>query len=172
MASPTTLPNAYVQNSGTEIDRAHWWNNTLRRSLAIALWVISLLALAVAAVLVHNHPGPWPIELAFTRTVQSLPYWSWLRPIIVFFGTFNNPTPSGIGFGIVFPVILLMGWYRQAIFLALTVGIGDGIEVLIGNYVARPRPSPALVHVDLVEFQVRLVHRHASFASLAAAGRL
>ncbi|MFL5655528.1 MAG: YhjD/YihY/BrkB family envelope integrity protein [Ktedonobacteraceae bacterium] len=149
MASPTTLPNAYVQNSGTEIDRAHWWNNILRRSIAIALWVISLLALAVAAVLVHNHPGPWPIELAFTRTVQSLPYWSWLRPIIVFFGTFNNPTPSGIGFGIVFTVILLMGWYRQAIFLALTVGIGDGIEVLIGNYVARPRPSPALVHVDV-----------------------
>jgi uncharacterized BrkB/YihY/UPF0761 family membrane protein/membrane-associated phospholipid phosphatase len=149
MASSTTLPNVHVQKPATDVGRAHWWNNTLHRSIAITLWMIGLLTLAVAAVLVRNHPGPWLIELAFTRTVQSLPYWSWLRPIIVFFGTFNNPTPSGIGFGIVFTVILLMGWYRQAIFLALTVGIGDGIEVLIGNYVARPRPSPALVHVDV-----------------------
>lgn len=137
-----------MQKAATKIGPVHWWNNTLYRSIAITLWITGLMTLAVAAVLVRNHPGPWPIELTFTRDVQSLPYWSWLPPIIDFFGTFNNPTPSGIGFGIVLSVILLMGWYRQAIFLALTVGIGDGIEVLVGNYVARPRPSPALVHVD------------------------
>src|SRR6266487_622919 len=150
MARPTTLPNAHMPNPVTEMGRAHWWNNTIRRSIAITLWVIGLLTLAVAAVLVRNHPGPWPIELEFTRTVQSLSYWSWLPPIIDFFGTFDNPTPSGIVLGIVFTAILLMGWYRQAIFLALVVGIGDGIDTLIGDFAARPRPSPALVRVDVM----------------------
>jgi membrane-associated phospholipid phosphatase len=150
MASPTTLPNAHVENPVTEMGRAHWWNNTVRRSIAITLWVIGLLTLVLAAVLVRNHPGPWPIELAFTRTVQSLSYWSWLPPMIDFFGTFGNPTPSGIVLGIVFTVILLMGWYRQAIFLALAVGIGDFIDTLIGDFAVRPRPSPALVRVDVM----------------------
>src|SRR5947207_8759669 len=150
MASSTTPGNVYMQKAARDIGSVHWWNNILYRSIAITLWITGLLTLAVAAVLVRNHPGPWPIELAFTRAVQSLPYWSWLPPIIDFFGTFNNPTPSGIGFGIVLSVILLMGWYRQAIFLALTVGAGDGIEVLIGNYVARPSASPALAHVDFL----------------------
>jgi len=66
-----------------------------------------------------------------------------------FFGTFNNPTPTGVVLGIVFTAILLLGWYRQAIFLALTVGIGNGVDALIGDYVVRPRPSPGLVHVDV-----------------------
>jgi len=150
MARPTTLPNAHMPNPVTEMGRAHWWNNTIRRSIAITLWVIGLLTLAVAAVLVRNHPGPWPIELEFTRTVQSLSYWSWLPPIIDFFGTFDNPTPSGIVLGIVFTAILLMGWYRQAIFLALVVGIGDGIDTLIGDFAARPRPSHSLGRVDVM----------------------
>ena len=121
----------------------------MRRSIAIKLWLLGLLALAVASMLVHNHPGPWPVELAFTRTVQSLPYWPWIPLILDFIGTFDNPTPTGIVLGIVFTAILLIGSYRQAIFLALTVGIGNAMNALIGDYVVRPRPTPALVHVDV-----------------------
>ncbi len=148
--SPTSLPNAHRENSETAMGHAHRWNTTVRRSIAITLWVIGLLTLVVVAVLVRNHPGPWPIELAFTRTIQNLPSWSWLPAFIDFFGTFGNPTPSAITFGIVLAAILLMGWYRHAIFLALAVGIGDGIDTLIGDFVARPRPSPALVRVDVI----------------------
>ena len=150
MASPTTLSNAHVQSPATEVGRLHWWKTTVRRSIAFTIWIIGLLMLAMAAVLVRNHPVPWPIELEFTRTIQGWPSWPWLSTTIDFFGTFNNPTPSGIGFVIVFTAILLMGWYRQALFLALTVGIGDFIDTLIGDLVARPRPSPALVHVDFM----------------------
>jgi len=43
-----------------------------------------------------------------------------------------------------------MGWYWQTTFLALTVGIGNEIDALIGDYVVRPRPLPSLVHVDAI----------------------
>ena len=148
MASSNTLPDAHVQNAVAEIDRAHWWNTTALISIAIALWVIGLLTFGVAATLVHTHPGPWPVELAVTRAVQGVPYWSWLPPFINFFGTFNNPIPSGIGVGIVVTAIVLMGWYRQAIFLALAVGVGNGVSNFIASFVNRPRPSPTLIHVD------------------------
>ncbi len=150
MAGSNTLPDAHMQHPVTKMDRAHWWNNIVLISIAIALWVLGWLTFAVAAMLVHTHPGPWPVELAVTRTVQSLPYWSWLPPIIDFFGTFNNPTPNAICVGIVVTAILLMGWYRQAIFLALAVGVANGINNLLAAFVNRPRPSPALVHVDAI----------------------
>src|SRR5438477_128058 len=70
--------------------------------------------------------------------------------IPAFIGGFNNPIPSGIALGIVFSGILLMGWYRQAIFLGLTAAVGNGIETLFGGYVARPRPSPDLIRVDVI----------------------
>lgn len=120
----------------------------MQHIIGAILWVIGLIILAVASVLVHTHPGPWPVELAFSRTVQHLSYWPWVPPLLNFVGTFNNPTPTGIVLGIVFTTMLLLGWYRQAIFLALTVGIGNAIDALIGDYVVRPRPSPKLVHVD------------------------
>ncbi len=145
---PTALPNDHAENPVGR--RAHRWNTLVRGSIAMALWVIGLIALYVVAVLVRNHPGPWPLELTFTRALQHLPSWPWLHTAIGFFGTFGNPTPSGITIGIVFAVILLLGWYRQAIYLALAVGIGDFIDTLIGDFVARPRPSPALVHVDVM----------------------
>src|SRR6266704_2045541 len=107
MAGSNTLPDAHMQHPVTKMDRAHWWNNTVLISIAIALWVLGWLTFAVAAMLVHTHPGPWPVELAVTRTVQSLPYWSWLPPNIDFFGTFNNPTPNAICVGIVVTAILL-----------------------------------------------------------------
>ncbi len=149
MHSPTMLPKAAMQEHARKMGPPHWWNSAIHRSIAITPWVIGLLTLAVASVLVHNHPGPWPVELAFSRTVQSLPYWPWILLILDFIGTFNNPTPTGIVLGIVFTGILLLGWYRQAIFLALTVGIGNAMNALIGDYVVRPRPSPTLVHVEV-----------------------
>src|SRR6266487_3278403 len=145
MEKVTSLPDAGTQVHARETDH----RSGASRGIAITLWVIGLLTLAVASVVTHNHPGPWPFELAFSRTVQHLSYWSWVPPLFDFFGTFNNPTPTGVVLGIVFTAILLLGWYRQAIFLALTVGIGNGVDALIGDYVVRPRPSPGLVHVDV-----------------------
>ena len=149
MNKSTALPHAERQNQARQMDHDQWWKSGIGRSIALMLWIIGLLTLAVASVLTHNHPGPWPVELAFSRTVQHLPSWSWVPLLLNFIGTFNNPTPTGIVLGIVFTGILLLGWYRQAIFLAFTVGIGNALDALIGDYVVRPRPSPNLVHVDV-----------------------
>src|SRR5215467_13165075 len=134
----------------SKMDHDHFQKNWIGRSFAILLWIIGLLILAAASVIVHNHPGPWPFELAFTRTVQHLSYWPWITHVLEFIGVFNNPTPTGIVLGIIFTFLLLMGWYRQTIFLALTVGVGNSIDALIGDYVRRPRPLPSLVHVDVI----------------------
>jgi membrane-associated phospholipid phosphatase len=137
-------PTAQTTAGGENRQAAH------KRPITEAIvWGLGFVILIIASVSVHAHPGPWPVELAFTRTVQGLPYWPWIPPILDFIGTFDNPTPTGIVLGIVFTGILLMGWYRQAIFLALTVGIGNAMNAFIGDYVVRPRPTLALVHVDV-----------------------
>lgn len=119
-----------------------------RNVLIIVCWMLGLLVLAAASILTRSHPAPWPFELAFSQTVQHLSYWPWVPALLDFIGTFNNPTPTGIALGVLFTAMLLMGWYRQALFFALTVGVGNAINALIGDYVRRPRPSPSLVHVD------------------------
>jgi hypothetical protein len=62
MDSLTPLPDAHIESPERKMNRAPWRNRALRRSIAIALWVIGSLALAVASVLTRNHLGPWPVE--------------------------------------------------------------------------------------------------------------
>lgn len=149
MESAASLPNSQTQSQASKAGGAQRRHRLIRRSIGITLWVAGLILLAVASVLVHNYPGPWPGEVAFSRTVQNLNYWPWIPPLLDFIGTFNNPTPTGIVLGILFTGMILLGWYRQAIFFALTVGIGNAIDALIGDYVVRPRPSPDLIRVDV-----------------------
>ncbi len=146
----TPSPHAGSEYHPNTMDQDHPRKNWVARSLAVILWLIGLFILAAATVIVRNHPGPWPYELSFTRTVQHIPYLPWIPPILEFIGTFNNPTPTGIVLGVIFTAMLLMGWYRQTIFVALTVGIGNGIDTLFGDYARRPRPLPSLVHVDAI----------------------
>ncbi|HZO74960.1 MAG TPA: phosphatase PAP2 family protein [Ktedonobacteraceae bacterium] len=119
-----------------------------RHILGVILWVSGLIILAIAGFLIHQHPGPWPDELQFSRTVQSIHYWPWLLSTLMFFSSLNDIPPS-IAAVVIFVVgMALLRWFRQAIFLALTVGVGNGIDALIGDLVRRPRPSPKLIHVD------------------------
>lgn len=127
-------------------ERKHWiWN-----MLAFVLWILGLVILVIASILTRHHPAPWPIELAFSHTIQHIAYPAWIPAILDFIGTFDNPTPTGILIGGLLTAMILMGWYRQGIFLALSVGIGNGINALIGDYVKRPRPLPTIVHVDVI----------------------
>ena len=149
MESTTSLANSRSQSQASKVGAAKRRHRRLRWGIAITLWVAGLILLAVASVLTHNHPGPWPGEVAFSQAVQHLHYWPWIPPLLDFIGVFNNPTPTGIILGILFVGMLMLGWYRQAIFFALTVGIGNFLDTLIGDYVVRPRPSPDLIRVDV-----------------------
>jgi membrane-associated phospholipid phosphatase len=149
MESPTSLQNSLTQKHTKSMSDAERRQRRIRRSIGITLWVLGLIILAVASVLTHNHPGPWPGEVALSRTIQNLHYLPWLPPLLDFIGVFNNPTPTGIAIGILFTGMILLGWYREGIFFLLTVGIGNGLDALIGDYVRRPRPSPHLIRVDV-----------------------
>ena len=92
MESTAPLANSRSQSHASKASGVTRRHRRLRWAIAITLWVLGLILLGVASVFVHSHPGPWPFELEFTRTVQSQPFWSWLSPVIDFFGTFNNPT--------------------------------------------------------------------------------
>jgi membrane-associated phospholipid phosphatase len=149
MERSASLANSQTQRHASRAGSSQRRTRRIRRGVALALWVIGLMLLAVASVLIHNRPGPWPGEVAFSHTVQNLHYWPWIPPLLVFIGTFNNPTPTGILIGILFVGMILLSWYRQAIFFALAVGIGNVLDTFIGDYVARPRPTPNLVRVDV-----------------------
>ena len=149
MERAASLENSQNQHRANKTGTTHQRTRLIRMGIALALWIIGLVLLAVASMLVHNHPDPWPFEVAFSQTVQTLHYWSWIPPLLVFIGTFNNPTPTGIVIGILFVGMILLGWYRQAIFFALAVGIGNALDTFIGDYVVRPRPSANFVRVDV-----------------------
>lgn len=146
MERATSLSDAQAQSRAGGAQGKH---RRLRRGIAIMLWVLGLILLGVASVVVHNHPGPWPGEVAFSRAVQNLHYWPWIPSLLVFIGTFNNPTPTGVVLGILFVGMILLGWYRQAIFFIVAVGIGNALDAFVGDYVVRPRPSPGLIRVDV-----------------------
>ena len=149
MERSTPLSNSQTQGHTSKAGSTQQKTRRIRTGIAITLWFIGLILLASASVLIRNHPGPWPFEVTFSQTVQNLHYWPWIPPLLVFIGTFNNPTPTGIMIGILFVGMILLGWYRQAIFFALVVGIGNFLDTLIGDYVVRPRPSPNLIRVDV-----------------------
>lgn len=119
----------------------------IRHIIEVILWIIGFIVLVTAAFLTHQHPGPWPGELAFSRYVQGIHYWPWVLSALVFFSSLNNIPPSIAA--VVFWVggMALLRWFKQSIFLLLTVGVGNGINALIGDLVGRPRPSPKLIHV-------------------------
>jgi undecaprenyl-diphosphatase len=122
---------------------AHW-----HRILGAVLWGMGLILLTVASFFFRSHHGPLPGELAFSRAVQGLHLWPWIIAALTFISALNDIPPSAVAIVLCFTGLCLFRKFRQAIFFALTVGIGNGIDALIGDFVGRPRPTPDLIHVD------------------------
>jgi membrane-associated phospholipid phosphatase len=118
-----------------------------RRAGGFLLWFLGLTALITIAWFVHGHPNPWPFELTITRDVQAWQMPGWLKAILIFVSTFNDPTPSGIAAAVVVAALLLARKIRPALFLGYLILVGNSIDAIIGDIVGRPRPSPHLIHV-------------------------
>jgi membrane-associated phospholipid phosphatase len=116
--------------------------------IGVTFWIIGFIILVIASFLTHFHPGPWPGELAFSRTVQGLQLWPWVTALIAFISSFNDPFPSAIAIVVWLLAMGLLRWFRPAVFLGLIVLVGNGINATIGDLVGRPRPSSHLIHVD------------------------
>lgn len=120
----------------------------MRRVAGFTCWGIGIIIILVAAVIVHGHPGPWPGELTFSRSVQSLDLPPWVLGPLTFLASLIDPVPSSIALVLWFAFMLTFGWFRQAAFFVLTVSLGNAIDALIGDYVRRPRPSAHLIHIE------------------------
>jgi membrane-associated phospholipid phosphatase len=118
--------------------------------VGIALWVIGVIILGVAAVIVHFHTAPWPVELSFTRSIQGphpipcpIPIQprSWLEAALFDVSILNNPIPSVIGAAIWVGGLLLLRWWRQALFFVVAVASAGGLFLVLTPLVGRPRPG-------------------------------
>jgi membrane-associated phospholipid phosphatase len=134
-----------------------------RRRVVLTLWVLGFMLLAAASVIVRLHPAPWPLDLQTTITLQNLQLPSWVSTPIVWVSIVDNPIPSTIAFVAWFVVLSLIGvvvwrrggspvpWFVTAIFLSPGVVAMAGLDRIIANLVARPRPSSPLIHVYMPE---------------------
>jgi len=124
-----------------------WYRNT-RLLVAITLWGICLMTLLVASVIVHFHPGPWPVDLQTTVTLQSLHLWAWVNSSIDFISRLNDPLPVTIALVLWLIGLSILRWFLLAIFFVFGTTISDlGINGFISQLVGRPRPSSPLIHI-------------------------
>ncbi len=118
--------------------------------LGIILWVLGVVILAVAAVIVHGHIAPWPLELNLTKNVQGphpipcpvpdQPH-SWFQAGLFDVSMLNNPMPSVIAGAVWLVLLLISRLFRQALYFIVAVASAGGLFLLLTPLVARPRPS-------------------------------
>jgi len=135
-----TQSNTIASAAPVTISGQQLWKR-IRRIIGFTVWGIGLIIILVACYIVHGHPGPYPFEVTFTRSVQSLNLPSWLIGTLILSASLIDPVNAGIALILWLAFMLTFGWYRQAAFFILTVSIGNAIDALLGDYVARPRPS-------------------------------
>lgn len=150
MDSATSLPSRQRRDEAPLSGSAKQRDRHMRQNVAITLWGTGFIMLLVASVLVHFHTAPWPFELALTKTIQGshpIPCVSlqqprsWLEAGLFDVSTLNNPVPSVIGAAIWVGGMLLLRWFRQALFFIAAVASAGGLFLVLTPLVGRPRPS-------------------------------
>lgn len=121
-----------------------------RHIIGFVCWFLGLIVLIVASWIVHGHPQPWPFELTVSRDVQAWHIPGWLHTILITIGIVNDPIPSGFAAAVLVGVLILRHYLRPALFIGYLVLVANSIDAIIGDMVARPRPSPHLIHVTSI----------------------
>ena len=114
----------------------------------VLLWLLAVAGMIALSFFARAHHQPLPYELTLNREIQATITNPWIGAIFRFFTWINDPWPDTVTVIAVLLVFVLFRWFRQGIFLALSVMVGNGIDALIGDFVGRPRPTPNLIHVD------------------------
>jgi membrane-associated phospholipid phosphatase len=138
-----------------------------RHRVEFILWVIGLLVLVLSCFIIHAHPQPFAIDLAVTQSLTQLQDVRWVNMILQIPSFMNDTYTSIIVLSLLFIAMLLTGeirrrrgksvglWFQSAIFLAVIVPLGTGINILIATLVNRPRPSsltsPIKHHTQLIQ---------------------
>ena len=114
----------------------------------VLLWLLAVAGMVALSLFVHANRAPLPFELSTSRAIQASITEPWLGAIFRFLTFINDPIPDVVTVIAVLIVFAVFRWFRQGIFFALSVIVGNGVDALIGDFVQRPRPTPALIHVD------------------------
>jgi len=114
----------------------------------VLLWLLSVVGMIALSLFAHAHRQPLPYELTVSREVQASITEPWIGAIFRFLTWISDPLPDVITVIVVLIVFALFRWFRQGIFFALSVVVGNMVDALIGDYVGRPRPAANLIHVD------------------------
>jgi undecaprenyl-diphosphatase len=116
------------------------------------LWAVGAVILILAAVTMHTHPAPWPVELDFTKTLQGphpipcTPAWvhsSWVDATADFINRLNDPIESVAIPVFWMVVVMLFRWFRRALLLGVAVLTSSFVWGGLTLLVDRPRPLPA-----------------------------
>jgi len=148
----TTNPKSTQTFSAPTTAAAKKWGSArIRQSIGAIAWSIGFIILIISSVIVHSHSEPWPFDLQTTLYVQGLHIWGWVTACLTFINVFNNGIPAAVELALWFVILLLLRQFRYALFIGLGSAAFDGLNGLLGNIVARPRPDPHLVHVSMAE---------------------
>lgn len=135
-------------NDNTEINEQKRSHHYTKLVIGGILWLLAVALMITLSLFAHAHPQPIPFELTASRDVQALSFPPVVQAIMRWFTAINDPIPDVIMVIITVAILAVIRKFKEAIFLALSAGIGDAIDALIGDVVRRPRPSPHLIHVD------------------------
>jgi undecaprenyl-diphosphatase len=119
-----------------------------RLIVEIVIWTLAVVAMVALSFFAHAHRQPEPFELAFSKGVQAIPFPAWVGSFFRFLTLASDPRQDEFEVPIVLILFVICRWFWQALFLGLAVGIGNGVDALIGDFVGRPRPKPNMIHVD------------------------
>lgn len=114
----------------------------------VLLWLLAVVGMVALSLFARAHHQPLPYELTISRDIQAAITVPWIGVVFRFFSWINDPWPDTVTVIIVLLIFALFRWFRQGIFFALSVIVGNGIDALIGDFVGRPRPTSNLIHVD------------------------
>jgi undecaprenyl-diphosphatase len=114
----------------------------------IILWLLAVAGMIALSFFVHAHPQPLPFELSISREIQASITAPWIGAFFRFLTLINDPLEDTVTVIAVMIIFVIFRWFRQGIFFALSVIVGNGVDALIGDLVVRPRPTPNLIHVD------------------------
>lgn len=112
------------------------------------LWLLAVIAMIMLSLFAHSHRLPTPFELTTSRDIQHIAFPPFVQATMRWFTAVNDPGPDVFIVPAMVLILALCRKFLEAGFLALSAGIGNGIDALIGDYVQRPRPTPNLIHVD------------------------
>ncbi len=114
----------------------------------VCVWFLAVVGMVALSLLIHGHHQPFPFELSISRWIQASITLAWVGTFFRFLTWINDPIPDTVTVIVVLAIFMAFRWFRQGIFFALSVMVGNGVDALIGDFVGRPRPTPNLVHVD------------------------